>query len=106
MASGSLKSSSSACALSKKGVCLHVKVHPRASRTGVTEVTEAYLKVSLQSPPVDNEANKELTLFLSKYFHLPKNAIHIKTGTSGRLKMIELEGASLEEIVKIINEKN
>ena len=89
--------------ISQKGVCLQVKVHPRASKTGVSEVTEAYVKISLTSPPVEGEANKELVIFLSKYFAVPRQAIEIKSGQTGRLKLVEIGGLTEQALLSRLN---
>lgn len=85
--------------VSQKGICLQIKVHPRASKTAVSEVTDAYVKISLTAPPVEGEANKELIIFLSKYFGVSKQSIDIKSGETGRLKLVEITGLSEEALL-------
>ena len=85
--------------VSPKGICLQIKVHPRASKTGVSEVTDAYVKVSLTAPPVEGEANKELIIFLSKFFGVSKQSIDIRSGETGRLKLVEISGLSEETLL-------
>lgn len=85
--------------VSQKGISLQIKVHPRASKTGISEVTDAYVKISLTSPPVEGEANKELVIFLSKYFGVSKQAIDIKSGQTGRLKLVEVSGLTEQTLL-------
>jgi len=42
-------------------------------------------------PPVDGKANEELKALVAKHFACPKSDISIKSGGSGRVKLIQLE---------------
>ena len=48
------------------------------------------IKVKIQSPPIDGQANKELIHFLSKELNLPKMHIQIVKGEGSRRKLISL----------------
>ena len=46
----------------------------------------------LKSPPVDGRANDELIALVAEHFACRKAAVRIKSGRSGRVKLVEIEG--------------
>ncbi|MDB9314599.1 DUF167 domain-containing protein [Spirulina sp. CS-785/01] len=67
-----------------------VKVKPNAKQQSVTEQADGSLRVSLQSPPVDGKANKELIKLLAKQYGVSQSQITIKHGQRGKQKLIEI----------------
>ena len=51
------------------------------------------------SPPVDGEANHVLIAWLAKQLGVPRGAITLRSGATGRLKVLKIEGdgAALRE---------
>lgn len=47
--------------------------------------------ISVSVPPTKNQANKELTRFLAKYFGLGINHILITVGSTDRTKLIKIK---------------
>lgn len=86
----------------EKGACLRVRVTPRARKTAVAGLSEAdgrpALAIRLAAPPVDGAANKALTLFLAEALGLPRSAVRVLSGETGRLKTVLLSGASPERV--------
>lgn len=80
------------------GVILQVQVQTRSSITSVAGTIGDYLKIRLKSPPVENQANRELIAFLGKTFKIPKGNIEIFRGKIGRKKKVFLRGISAEEV--------
>ena len=70
---------------------IQVKVKPNA-RASVLEPSEggAWL-ARLKSPPVDGKANQELIALVAAHFHCSKSAVSIKSGASGRMKLVRIE---------------
>ncbi|MDP2798697.1 MAG: DUF167 domain-containing protein [Deltaproteobacteria bacterium] len=87
---------------STAGVLLRVYVQPKASREGIAGYHGDALKIRLKAPPVEGEANAACIRFLASLFGLPQTNLSIKTGHKSRLKLIEMEGVSIEEIRKVI----
>ena len=94
-----------------EGVTLAVKVTPRASRTEIAGVQpqadrRVVLAVRVASPPVDGAANEALVAWLAKQLGMSRNAITLRSGATGRLKMLRIEGdgalvgAKLASLVK------
>ena len=57
------------------------------------------LKIYTPAPPIDGEANDAVIALLSKTLRVPKSAINIVKGETGRNKRIEVEGMSDEQIL-------
>ena len=80
-----------------------VKVHPRARRTGlVGRVGEAW-KLSLAAPPVDGKANDECVGFFAEFAGVPRSRVRIVTGLTSRLKVVEIEGVSQEDLERLLS---
>ena len=81
------------------GVRLAVRVIPRASRTGADGIVQdadgkPLLKLRLKAPPVDGAANTALIAFLAESLELRKADITIRSGATGRTKLLYLAGDS------------
>ncbi|MEW6326435.1 MAG: DUF167 domain-containing protein [Thermodesulfobacteriota bacterium] len=81
---------------------MKVYVQPKASREGIAGYHGDALKVKLKAPPVDGEANAACIRFFASLFNLPRTNLSIKNGHKSRLKLIEIQGISIEEIRKVI----
>lgn len=68
------------------GVTFRVKVVPNSSISKIVEINEEYVKIKLNSPPVENKANKEVVNLLSKTFNIPKTSIKLMFGDKNKLK--------------------
>lgn len=71
---------------------LPIRVTPRASREEVAGEREGAISVKLTAAPVKGAANKALLAFLSKRLAVPKSALEIVAGETGRLKRLRIEG--------------
>jgi len=74
------------------GIRLAVIAAPRASRTEITGVAEGRLRVRLAAPPVEGEANHELVRYLARTLGVPRSAVAVTAGASGRRKTVEVRG--------------
>lgn len=86
---------------------LALKVTPGAKRNEVLGWEDDYpqvgrvLKLKIAAPPVEGKANKEIVLFLAKTLGIPKSAVELVHGTSGRIKLAEIpDGTDLSELGK------
>ena len=82
------------------GCLLTVKATPRASRTEVAGADAAWLRIRVQAPPVDGRANEALTEFLAKKLDLPRRAVAVVSGETGRIKKVRIAGMRAEELRK------
>lgn len=71
---------------------IQVKVKPNARASILAEESPGLWSAQLKSPPVDGRANEELIALVAKQFARPKSAVSIKSGASGRMKIVRIEG--------------
>jgi uncharacterized protein (TIGR00251 family) len=82
-----------------------VKVHPRARRTRLAGRLGEALKLDLAAPPVDGKANEACIRFFADLAGVPQSRVRIALGLSGRTKVIEIDGASQEELDTLMEGK-
>ncbi len=71
---------------------IQVKVKPNARSSVLEETSPGVWLAQLKSPPVDGKANEELIALVAKRFACRKSAVSIKSGASGRMKLVRIEG--------------
>lgn len=71
-------------------VLLHVV--PRASRTAIVGEHDGRLKLAVAAPPVDGEANDAIVRFLAKALGLPRDAVTLSAGATGKRKAVDVSG--------------
>ena len=69
---------------------LKLHVQPNAKRSGIAGIHGDALKVRIAAPAANNKANEELADFLSETLGVPKSAVAIRHGASGRRKVVEI----------------
>jgi uncharacterized protein len=72
---------------------LQVKVKPNSRASMLEEVGDGTWLAKLKSPPVDGKANEELLALIARRFQCRKSAVSIKSGASGRMKLVRIESA-------------
>ncbi|MDE3154684.1 MAG: DUF167 domain-containing protein [Acidobacteriota bacterium] len=88
----------SPCAPGDGGTILHVRVTPRAGRSGLAGTRDGRLLVRLAAPPVDGAANDALVTLLARLLHLPIRAVTILRGERGREKQVRIDGLPPAEV--------
>ena len=72
------------------GVAFRVKVVPNSSASKIVEVNEEFVKIKLNSPPIEGRANKEVIELLSKVLGVPKTSIELVSGDKSKLKTLNV----------------
>ncbi len=73
-----------------------LKVTPGARKNEILGWEEDYpqigrvLRVKIAAPPVEGKANKEITAFMAKTLGIPKSAVELLHGSTGRIKLIQV----------------
>jgi hypothetical protein len=75
-----------------------VRVQPRASRGEIAGEWQGALRIRLTAPPVEDRANEALRRFLAARLKVPLAAVKIASGGRGRIKRIEIKGASAAQV--------
>jgi hypothetical protein len=78
-----------------------VHVQPRASRREIVGLHGDAIKVRLESPPLDNAANGELTELLAHALGVARSAVRIVSGARARSKVVEVVGTSVERVSQL-----
>jgi len=74
------------------GIIIHVRVVPRARRSGFAGTTGDALRVRLRAPPVDGAANAELIDVVAAALDVPRHAVSIVAGEHSRQKRVRVFG--------------
>ncbi len=80
-----------------------VKLTPKASKNAILGLeknllAESVLKVNITAVPEKGKANKALIELLAKHLGIPKSHISIIRGAKNRLKTIEIQGITTEQL--------
>jgi len=81
-------------------VQLKVRLQPRASRDEIGGAQEDALKVRVTAPPLDSAANQALVRLLADTLHCPKSSVRLVRGQTSRVKTLDIDGMSPEEIAR------
>lgn len=84
---------------------LTLHVQPGARKSGIAGTHGDTLKIRIAAPAVDNKANAALIEFLSETLDVPKSAVTLRHGATGRRKVVEITGgpelgAKLQQFVE------
>lgn len=74
------------------GVRFAVHVQPRAKKPGIDGTHGDALRVRVQAPPVDGAANDAVIAVIAEALDVPRRAVRIAAGLSGRQKLVDVDG--------------
>lgn len=80
-------------------------VVPRARVTSVAGRHGDALKIRLAAPPVDGAANDELVRFLAEQLGVPRTAVTIAAGHTGRRKTVKITGIESAAALRALETK-
>ena len=87
--------------LDSEGATFQIRVTPRAGRDEVGPVVDGLLRVKVTAPPVEGEANEAVIALLARVLEVPKRAVQIIGGASGRRKTVRVIGAPRPLVEKL-----
>jgi uncharacterized protein (TIGR00251 family) len=70
---------------------IQVKVKPNSRASQLERNEDGTWLAQLKSLPIDGKANEELIALIAKHFRCRKAAVSIKSGASGRTKLVRIE---------------
>ncbi len=93
---------------SVKGDCaiVKVKVNTGARENKINGEKNDELLIQLKAQPEKDKANKELTVFLAKYFDISRADVDIRSGSHSHHKIIGLPGSVERRLKAIMQEKS
>lgn len=77
--------------MSPQATIIEVRVKPRSGRSGLVPVGDGTWLAQLKAAPVEGKANQELVALVAAQFGCSKAAVSIKSGLSGRIKLVRIE---------------
>lgn len=84
---------------------LEVKITPNASKNEILRWEENRLVIKIQGVPEKGKVNENLISFLAKTLGIAKSQIKIVSGQTSRLKKLNIQGISQEQITELKNMK-
>jgi uncharacterized protein (TIGR00251 family) len=69
---------------------IHVKVKPNSRQSLLEQKEDGTWLAQIKSPPVDGKANEELITLVARHFKCRKSEVTIKSGSTGRLKLVQI----------------
>lgn len=78
--------------VTRQGIRLTLRVQPRAGRDRVVGVHGEALKLQVAAPPVDGAANAAVVALIAEWLDVPRRAVSLLQGESGRDKVVEVAG--------------
>ena len=69
-----------------------MRLTPRGGRDRVDGVVDGVLRVRVAAPPVEGAANEALLRLLAAELGVPRRAVSIVGGTTGRDKVVSVDG--------------
>ncbi|HEX5435833.1 MAG TPA: DUF167 domain-containing protein [Gemmatimonadaceae bacterium] len=70
---------------------LQIKVKPNARTSALAQGPEGIWLAHIKSAPVDGKANRELVALVAAHFGCARSAVSIKSGASGRMKLVQVD---------------
>ena len=84
--------------MSPSDVRFAVRLTPRGIRDQVEGVVDGVLQARVSAPPVEGAANQALVRLIASELNIPKGAVHLIAGASGRTKLLMVEGVAAEDV--------
>ena len=70
---------------------IQVTVKPNSRASSLAQVEDGTWRAQLKAPPIDGKANAELLSLIARHFDCAKSAVSIKSGASGRTKLVLID---------------
>lgn len=70
---------------------LRIQVKPNSREEELTPLDDGSFVARVKAPPVDGKANTAVIALLAKHFSVRKSQVTIKSGASGRMKLIQID---------------
>lgn len=72
-------------------------IQPRAKHSEVVGPHGGAVRIRIAAPPVDGAANEALVAFLADRLGVPRSAVTLRRGATGRRKLLEVKGIGAEQ---------
>ena len=72
---------------------IQVRVKPNARVTSIEQLSDGTWLARVKARPVEGNANEELVGLIAQHFNRRKSQVSVRTGASGRVKLVQIEDA-------------
>ena len=72
-------------------IIIQVRVKPNSRWSALEQSADGGWLAQIKAAPIDGKANEELIALIAHRFNCRKSAVSIKSGASGRLKLVRIE---------------
>ena len=79
--------------MASRPIVIQVKVKPNSRLSELEQSDDGGWIARLKAAPVDGKANEELIALVAGRFECRKSAVSIKSGASGRMKLVRIEAS-------------
>ena len=83
-------------------VTVDIAVKPRSAQEGLGPVQGDRLCVAVNATPVDGKANAAVVRVLAETFKVPRSAVAIVRGETGRKKTVRITGVGLAAVEDLL----
>jgi len=77
--------------MATRPIVIQVKVKPNSRLSALEQAEGGIWLAQLKSAPIEGKANEELIALVASRFHCRRSAVSIKSGASGRIKLVRIE---------------
>jgi uncharacterized protein (TIGR00251 family) len=81
---------------------IDIVVAPRSARERVGPAVGDRLRVAVNAPPVDGKANEAVVRVLAEAFGVPRSAVAILRGETGKRKTVKIAGATAARLAQVL----
>jgi hypothetical protein len=85
------------------GVIFHIHVVPKSAKNEVAGIQGDAVKLKINAPPAEGQANAACVKFLSEILGVRKNQVTIVSGHKSRKKTVAIEGRERKDIEAVIS---
>ena len=89
--------------MSQKKTTVDVHVQPGARSNELSWLEDGILRLKVTAPPRKGQANQALVALIAEVLGVPKSAVQIIRGTTGRRKLVAIQGLDSGELKKKLN---
>ncbi|MDB5762732.1 MAG: hypothetical protein JWQ21_1727 [Herminiimonas sp.] len=83
------------CCQIANGIRVAVLIMPNAKKSEISGLFDDSLKIRLQAQPIEGKANDALIRYIAGLLDIPKSAIAIAHGATGKRKILEISARGL-----------
>ena len=76
-------------------------MQPRASKNEVAGLHDGCLKLRITAPPVEGAANEAVVRLVAEALGVPRRQVRLVSGTTGRRKILEIEGVTEAQLAAL-----